>query len=466
MAVNFLHGVETIEIQAGVRPIKAVKTAVVGLIGTDYRLPLNSVTVIRNEQDSAEKAGVYNPDDDYSIPKALKYIFAQGAATVLVVNVFDKDNMTTAVTNEAHAITNRKFTLNYQPMGDVVVTNVAGTTTYVEGTDYTIGDDGRTITIINTALANGTTLHSDYDRGDLTQVGTTEIIGDSGDRTGIYALRNAFTSFGFSPKILIAPEWSQEVTVAVVLDSEAAYHRGVALIDSSETVVDDAITARGNAASEFGMNSQRSFLLFPLISTVTPAGDNFDYYYSAFMAGVICRVDNEQGYWVSPSNQVIRQALGVSTPVSWQINRADTDANALNEAGITTAVNGFGTGMLTWGNRNASFPVNSDAYTFLSVRRTADVLHESLELASLQFIDKPITQALIDAIRDSANAFIRTLIGRGALVDGECIYDPADNPSAELALGHLTFRLEFMPPPPCERLTFKSFLDISKLKFK
>ena len=33
MAANFLHGVETIEIDKGPRPIRTVKSAVVGLIG-------------------------------------------------------------------------------------------------------------------------------------------------------------------------------------------------------------------------------------------------------------------------------------------------------------------------------------------------------------------------------------------------------------------------------------------------
>ncbi len=34
MAANYLHGVETIEIETGPRPVKAVKSAVIGLIGT------------------------------------------------------------------------------------------------------------------------------------------------------------------------------------------------------------------------------------------------------------------------------------------------------------------------------------------------------------------------------------------------------------------------------------------------
>ena len=39
MAANYLHGVETIEIETGPRPVKAVKSAVIALIGTS---PLRS----------------------------------------------------------------------------------------------------------------------------------------------------------------------------------------------------------------------------------------------------------------------------------------------------------------------------------------------------------------------------------------------------------------------------------------
>ena len=47
----------------------------------------------------------------------------------------------------------------------------------------------------------------------------------------------------------------------------------------------------------------------------------------------------------------------------------------------------------------------------------------------LQFIDQPISNALIDAILASANAFIRSLIQRGALVAGRRASIPAENPT-------------------------------------
>jgi phage tail sheath protein FI len=180
---------------------------------------------------------------------------------------------------------------------------------------------------------------------------------------------------------------------------------------------------------------------------------------------VTAAVDNEFGYWYSPSNKEITGITGVERPISAGVNDANSDANTLNAAGITTVFNSFGTGYRTWGNRNASFPTNTRPDNFISIVRIADVVHESLEKAALQFTDLPINQALADDIRETGNSFIRVLVGRGALIDGsKVVYDPADNTPEQLAAGNITFRIVFMGPTPAERITFKSILDISLLK--
>jgi hypothetical protein len=64
MPANFLHGVETIEIEKGPRPIRVVKTAVVGLVGTapiwsvdeEYQT-VNKPTLILNDRDAVKYFG-------------------------------------------------------------------------------------------------------------------------------------------------------------------------------------------------------------------------------------------------------------------------------------------------------------------------------------------------------------------------------------------------------------------------
>lgn len=81
----------------------------------------------------------------------------------------------------------------------------------------------------------------------------------------------------------------------------------------------------------------------------------------------------------------------------------------------------------------------------------------------LQFIDRPINNALLDSITATVNGFLRKLVGDGAILDGACWYDPADNEATELAAGHVTFRYDFMPPAPAERITFKRTLNLDYL---
>jgi len=84
-------------------------------------------------------------------------------------------------------------------------------------------------------------------------------------------------------------------------------------------------------------------------------------------------------------------------------------------------------------------------------------------LAMMQFLDQPISNALITSILASVNSFMRILIGRGALVAGTASFNPAENPSAQIAAGQLVFDIDCMPPPPAERITFNVFIDTTLL---
>ena len=185
---------------------------------------------------------------------------------------------------------------------------------------------------------------------------------------------------------------------------------------------------------------------------------------SPYFAGIISASDNERGFWFSPSNRQIQGIVGVELNLTAAINDENSEVNLLNAAGITTVFQAFGTGVRTWGNRSAAYPSVSTPDNFIAVERVKNVLNESVELSMLQFIDLPITTALIDSIRESVNAYIRSLIQRGGLIDGVCLYNEDDNPPAQVANGQLVFQINFIPPSPAERITFNSFLDITLLE--
>lgn len=475
MAAAFLHGVETIELVKGSRPIRVVKSAVIALIGI---APLNPSTGPAAGLQgpflvtSKTKAAEFGEDiPGFTIPKALNSIFAQGAGTVLVVNVYDSATHLVEESGEdVGAIADGKLALDYAPVQDLVLTSVAEGVMVLD-TDYSVDAFGN-ITILDRVTYPDATndITATYKRLDASTVTASHITGaidgGTGERTGLEAYDIAYSLYGFKPKIFICPVFAEGVTYSAPLIAKAEALKGHAILDApSGTIFDDAIAGRGPAGTiNFYTSSKRAVLLWPQLKAYDEATDAEAVVpYSSFYAGVVAKTDNDLGYWHSPSNKEILGITGIETPVTAAVNDATTEANQLNEQGITTVFNSFGSGYRVWGNRSAAYPSNTLPDNFVSVRRTADILHESVELAMLQFIDLPINQAVIDSIRDSVNAFLRTLVGRGAIIDGICEYDPDKNPDTEIAAGHLTFDITFMPPPPLERMTFESFIDISIL---
>ena len=469
---TFLHGVETVNLSTGPRPVTEVKTAVIGLVGiAPNEFGQNVCKLIKNDVDAAQY-GKSLPGFD--IPQALNQIFSHNAGTVIVVNVFDIDTHTTNVVEEPKTIVAGKLKLAFAPIGDVVIKTAAGeATAYVKGTDYNLDEFGN-LTVIAGRIANNTALKFDYKKLNAAAVTDANIIGTiagNGNRTGIKAFDLAFNLFGFRPKILIAPGKSATKAIADELLTSADRLKAVAIIDSvfGEDVA-TTIANRGNVAKAFGTSSKRAILAYPFLKAYDASKDdggeatdtNTDYPYSGFLAGLMAWNDRENGYWFSPSNKELKGVTGIERNISANISDPDTDANALNEVGIVTVFNSFGTGLRSWGNRNASFPTNTASDNFISLLRTFDLVHESLEQSALQYIDLPITQALIDDIRQSGNDFIAVLVGRGALTEGSrVVFDRAENTNAQLNAGQLVFTIIKDGPSPAERITYKSIIDIS-----
>jgi len=405
----------------------------------------------------------------YTIPQALKAIFAQdGGGTVLVVNVLSvADNIDTE-TSEVHVITDGVTKLTYAPYDRTaaVVKNSAGTVTYTYGTDYTLDEYGNLRAIAT--ITEGQTIKVTYTRLTPATVTNSQFIGDnvSGVRTGMFLFELAYNTFGFRPKIFIAPWYSTVQAIANELTAAAEAYRAIALLDGvADWIPSEAIADRGLGGDTFATQDDRAYLVYPQVQAYDPYSDEDEVRpASMFVAGLIAANDRKNGYWFSPSNKQIKGITGVERVIQWGLNDATCEANLLNEAGITTIVAGFGTGNLLWGNRSAAYPSVTTPINFISTRRVSDVLTESLELSLLQFVDKPLNAAVIDAVKESCNAFIRTLIQRGALVDGRCEYLPESNSAAELAAGHVTFDISFMPPSPAERITLNTFIDVNLLR--
>ena len=264
----------------------------------------------------------------------------------------------------------------------------------------------------------------------------------TGARTGIAALETARSELGVVPRTLAAPGFSQHKLVADALIAQAEKLRAVALLDGPNDTTPAAIAYRAQ------FDSARAYLVDPWA-----IADNAVVPVTPHVAGLIAKIDNERGFWHSPSNNPLLGIERPARPIDFGLGHVDSEANLLNEPGIATLVTEQG--IRLWGNRTCS---SDPQWTFLSVRRTADMIHESLLQAHLWAVDRAIGKAYVRDVQESVNAYLRHLKSVGAILGGRCWLDEELNTPANLAAGKVYFDFDFTPPAPAERVTFRSHL--------
>jgi hypothetical protein len=378
------------------------------------------------------------------------------------------------------------------PPSTVVVKAAGGSPTYVENTDYTVDYvNGLIYAESGGAIAPSLALSVSYAYCDPSQVQDSDLIGavTGGQYTGMQAWQLAMSKFGFTPRILIAPGYagnagSQDRPVASALEVIANTLRGISLDDSAPNVsVATALASRSDTTTAFGITDYRVGHCFPcekfedlgidptatMINAagvvVNPVVDaTAEAPYSALVAGAWSSRIVNNGFWYSPSNTVLTDPTGPDVPIYMSATDQDSDTNNLNAAGIITVFNAFATGLRTWGNRSSAYPTYTDARTFLAVRMVLDVIEVSIQQASLQFVDLPITSGLINSVLGSVNAYLRDVIRQGGLLPGSKIsFNSGDNPATQLAAGIIVFAINLMPPPPAEDITYNFTVDTSLL---
>ena len=274
----------------------------------------------------------------------------------------------------------------------------------------------------------------------------TNILGDvtaDGNYTGVNAFLIAKNKLGISPRILIAPGFCS-VAVVIKLISIANRLRAI--------VVADTPTSSENEALEFVKTcaDARVYAVYPDIinsdKTVVPA--------SPYVAGVISRTDNTDGFWVSPSNKTISGIIGLGKAVDFTLGDGACKANYLNENKIATIINQ--NGYRVWGNRSTAA---EGAYQFLCVRRTADIISESILRSHLWTVDRNIVKNYLTEVSENVNAFLASLKSQGAILAGKCFPNKELNTAANIAEGKVFFDFEFTPAYPAEQVTFRAYLN-------
>jgi phage tail sheath protein FI len=261
---------------------------------------------------------------------------------------------------------------------------------------------------------------------------------------GLKAFLATASTVGVTPRILIAPKYSGDETVLANFVTVAKRMRAIIVADGPNE--DDAKAKE--YSSKFG-GTDRVYLVDPFVkiaeNTFLPA--------SPFAAGIIAKSDNERGFWWSPSNRPIDGIIGTQRAVDFAFGEQDSGANLLNAANVTTIVNVDGYKL--WGNRVTG---TSTKVKFLSIRRTADMILDSLLRSHLWAVDRNITSTYLEDVSEGVNNYMRDLKALGAILGGLCWASKELNTKSAVENGEVYFDIEFTPNYPAEHVTFRTRL--------
>lgn len=502
MSETFLHGAEVIEIDDGIRPIQTVRSAIIGLVGTaPDSAPEVKATLATGSASSnngltwtSKLYGIQGNDITVHLkdPKA--------NSSSLAIAVSGKAITVNLATNSSGAITTTAAQLktaieaNTAAHALVGVANTgASTGAGVVGASfrfaYLTGGADEPFPLNTPVLVAGNqrqaaklgasgTLPGAMD-GIFKQTGAVVIVvrvaegADAaatmdnviggvnvtdGSYEGAWAFLGAESTVGYCPRILIAPGFTHQRTgntanpCATELATIANRLRAIVIKDGTNTTDSAAIADRG----DYG--SKRVYIVDPFV-TIVKDGDLVNVPASSYVAGLICRIDNEMGFWNSPSNKEIFGIVGTARPIDFALGDSTCRANLLNEQEVATIIRQDG--FRLWGNRTCS---SDQKWAFLSRVRTADMINDSILRNHLWAVDKGITRQYFEDVVAGVNAYMRRLKSQGAIAGGSCWADPDLNPKESIFDGKAIFSFDFSDTPPAERVTFRSMLTDTYLE--
>lgn len=273
-------------------------------------------------------------------------------------------------------------------------------------------------------------------------IGTTD---ENGKYTGLKALLTAEAVTGVKPRILGVPGFDTlEVATALAPVCQKLRAFGYVSAWGCKTV-SDAIKYRDNFSQRELMVIWPDFLAWDTVSNATATA-----YATARALGLRAYIDQTVGWHKTLSNVGVNGVTGISASVFWDLQEPGTDADLLNEAGVTTLIRKDG--FRFWGNRTCS---DDPLFLFENYTRTAQVIADTMAQAHMWAVDKPVTATLIRDIVDGINAKFRELKTSGYIVDATCWFDEEANDKDTLKAGKLVIDYDYTPVPPLENLTLR-----------
>lgn len=460
----YQHGVRVLEQPTSViAPITGTAglqvvfgTAPINLADDPYAV--TNVPVIANSWSEAVAQLGYSSDfSNYTLCQSMYANFKLfGVAPVIFVNVLDPNTHTknNAATNVDIEALEGIYKVQGVLIDTVEVKN--GDTALTEGSDYVLSfnDSGE---VVVTLLATGTaasasTLSVSSTSIDPSKVKASDIIGASTGSTdkGLEVVRQIYPKFGMTPGLLLAPGWSHNADVGVVLAAKCeeinGYFTCECFVDIDSTASGCKVYTGVKAAKEAaGLSSIHAMALWPCIQVGSQI-----FWASAIWGALTAYTDasNDDVPNLSPSNKL----MGITGTVladGTEVLLDQLQANAVNAAGVSTAINV--NGWRSWGNNTAAYPATTDPKDrWFCCRRFFSWWGNSFIQTYAQKVDDPADFRLIESIVDSENIRGNSYVSTGKCAAARIEFNEDENQVTDLINGKLTFHQHLAPYTPAE----------------
>lgn len=458
----YMHGtygefdktINTIPVKSGTIPVY-IGTAPVNLIRKySGKSIINQPVKISNLSEAYEKIGYAADWGSFTLCEVIKAHFdnpVENAGPVVFINVLDPDKHVAAEQKTA-TITFAKKKAKIK--SDKIILDSLAIADKLEGTDYTLEydyEEGEVVIRSETL----TTAEVSYKEVTPEEIDKDDIIGtesDEGTCTGLGAVKLVYQELGLITSIIAAPGFSSEKKVYEAMIDTASKINGhwdaivIADLDvANTTTIADAITWK----KDNDYTEEASKVCWPMWKTT----EGEIYHLSTLTTWLMLAVDtqNDSVPMETPSNKQIPSGKQYFGENSTNKGFDQTTANKLNAAGITTAVYWGGSNVL-WGPHTAAYEYEADidkrAIFDNSIRMMMYISNEFQKEWGLT-IDKPMTKAMAETIKNREQERVDALKAKGALIGDPAVeFVETDNPTEELVEGNFTWRNKVTPTPP------------------
>jgi Bacteriophage tail sheath protein len=285
------------------------------------------------------------------------------------------------------------------------------------------------------------------------KLGVTDYIGGAGDsfeddKKGLYALLDVDIF-----NMLCLPGAADLTGVLTPALRLCVAERAMLIVDPPEAWSSiDAATATHPLA---GDDARNAAIYFPRVLSTDPLQEGRSRHFPpcGVVAGVWARTDVQRGVWKAPAGTAasLGGVTGLSVPMT------DLENGRLNPLAVNCLRSFPVIGPVSWGARTMRGADRiADQWKYLSIRRLALFLEESLFRGTQWVVFEPNDEPLWSSIRLNAGAFMNSLYRQGAFQGRtpreaylvKC--DAQNNPQNDIDRGVVNILVGFAPLKPAE----------------